>query len=830
MKPRYTRFPSLPNGAPLATNPYLDLLSIIVPEATTNLIYNPSFEKTTTNYAAIGAATIERTTDQQWSGNYGLKVTPANNVSDGVEYTLPELLVIGTTYTFSCRVHAPAGLKLKIGIYSVGTELLVTKFTGTGDWQEVAVTYKAAVAGTIVALRVDSIQTTEVFYTDAWQLETKAYPTTYCDGDQLGFLPTRRDLGYRWTAEPHLSPSTRSAQCRAGGRVMNFRTYGLYILALLGLSFAPIAISQQSYALIGGGHYQRSVAGIREFTVATDLRASSNLQWQLYKKDLINALKPDRVLPQQPFLLRYQGQDQYGQPEGKELEIQAVYAGGLEGSYNNRHGESLDLAFRTYVPFVFGLGVHAEQLDHQDSISDADYILQRDTNGAWSAIGTGMNDTVRAVAFGLDGNIYAGGDFTNAGGTAANRIAKWDVNLEEWQALGSGANGIVYAIAVGPDGSIYIAGAFTSVGGVANTSRIAKWDGSSWSALGTGLNNTAFDLAFDSLGNLYAGGQFTTAGGVAGAGGVAKWDGSSWSVLDTGTSGTVNGVFCDTDNSLYVTGSFGTAGSGPTTVNNIARWNGTAWSALGSGLNLTGNKIVGGSLGGIYVTGSFSTAGGVSASAIAFWNGNAWSALGSGLSSEGIDLAVNPIDASLLAVGGFSTAGGVSLSDGVARWNGSVWLPYDVNTPSSAIVRAATFRDDGALIIGFDTSGSATAAGRTTITYDGTAEAPPTIKFIGPGTVRQVVNATTGQALYFSLTLNDGEEAELVLDPENISFTGNFRRYLLHSILRGSNLTTFRLQPGDNIISAFLDGTTDGDTAIYMQWRDRYHGIDGGQR
>ena len=43
-------------------------------------------------------------------------------------------------------------------------------------------------------------------------------------------------------------------------------------------------------------------------------------------------------------------------------------------------------------------------------------------------------------------DLYAGGGFTTAGGVAANRIAKW--NGSAWSALGSGMNGAVYALAV----------------------------------------------------------------------------------------------------------------------------------------------------------------------------------------------------------------------------------------------------------------------------------------------------------------------------------------------------------------------------------------------
>jgi hypothetical protein len=105
--------------------------------------------------------------------------------------------------------------------------------------------------------------------------------------------------------------------------------------------------------------------------------------------------------------------------------------------------------------------------------------------GSWTTLGLGMNGGVEVLAV-SGSDVYAGGVFTrttNSGGMAVtvNGIAKW--NGSTWSALGSGMNGPVYGLRMlGTD--LYAGGDFTTAGGSGATN-IAKWNGSSWSALGS---------------------------------------------------------------------------------------------------------------------------------------------------------------------------------------------------------------------------------------------------------------------------------------------------------------------------------------------------------
>ena len=113
--------------------------------------------------------------------------------------------------------------------------------------------------------------------------------------------------------------------------------------------------------------------------------------------------------------------------------------------------------------------------------------------------------------------LYAGGQFTTAGGVQANHIAKWDGSAWSDLSSGMGAGSIprVYALAVsGTD--LYAGGYFTTAGGRA-ANNIAKWDGSAWSALGSGVSRSGYEpsveaLAADGVGHLFVGGSFSLAG------------------------------------------------------------------------------------------------------------------------------------------------------------------------------------------------------------------------------------------------------------------------------------------------------------------------------
>jgi hypothetical protein len=181
---------------------------------------------------------------------------------------------------------------------------------------------------------------------------------------------------------------------------------------------------------------------------------------------------------------------------------------------------------------------------------------------SWSNLGTGVDGWVYALA--VSGtNLFVGGSFTAADGVPATNIARWDGNT--WSPLGSGLTGLdfpyqnVRALVVW-NGDLYAGGYFTNAGGLP-ANYIARWNGTNWSALGSGLGNSQYPgvMALAASGaNLYVGGVFNTAGGLPAAN-LAQWDGSGWSTLGSGADRAVNALAV-LGSDLYAGGDFTLAG------------------------------------------------------------------------------------------------------------------------------------------------------------------------------------------------------------------------------------------------------------------------------
>lgn len=827
MNHQFRSFPELVNGYEL--NPNHGYFSVIVPEATTNLCQNPSFETVSTGWALVGG-TIARSTDWQAFGGYSLKCTPAVATESGAYYG-GLTLEATTTYTASIVFQGDPGKIYYIWIATSAGALLSSKVPhlATGKKQRIWVTYYNASRGNrrIYITRDGKYSDQRPFYIDGLQVEAKAYPTTYCDGDQKGFL--LNENAYQWSGMPHFSTSTRSAQTRTGGKEMKLRELGLTILAIMGLGMAPLV--DQSLPIPGLGEIGQGTGTVaREFVIIGALVADgrSGRHLQSLRNGLIDVFKPDLTAKNQPLILRYQACDEDGGPISESLDIVCKYRGGLEGNWDNQQQERLALSFKMYLPFIQKTYFDGIELGFQTALSDFSGIGFRDIDGVWQNMGTGLNAQPYVIAKNpFDGYIYAAGLFTRADGDLGNAyISYWDG--DSWRPLSADVpNERIHAMAFGPGGRIYIGGRFTAIGGVAATN-VAYFDGN-WHAMGAGSGGASYPvqaIAVDKNGRVYAGGTFSTMDGVT-CNNIAYWDeGIGWGALGSGAAGVnanVRGLIVSSDNSLYAVGRFDTMNG--ITVNNVAKFDGIVWSALGSGIGLSSDAlytVVEGLDGSIIVGGLIQND---ATTNVHKWDGVSWSRIGDIHDEVVYSLSVDK-NGNIYAGGVFSYADGIELPDSLAFWQGSYWQPVDLDLDKTAAFFAVSVIDDKLYVGGQWTGGDGYSATVTIPEIEG-AEAYPTIKISGPGTIWQVVNYTSGKSIFFKgLTLVDGEEALLNLDPLNLSFESNYRGNLMSYILPGSDLT-LDLLVGKNNISAFMYGGTTSDTEIIMTWKGQEWSIDG---
>lgn len=170
---------------------------------------------------------------------------------------------------------------------------------------------------------------------------------------------------------------------------------------------------------------------------------------------------------------------------------------------------------------------------------------------SWTGVGDGLNGDVLAIASaGVGGGparLYIGGLFTATGAaTALSRVGALEGGA--WSALGVGVNFTVRALAAYDDGggeALAVGGDFGSAGG-APAIFLARYDEVGWSALGGGLLGSSGSgvhaLAAGAMGGrpaLVAGGIFTSPTGNA-----ARWVGCEAASIagDLNADGAVNGA------------------------------------------------------------------------------------------------------------------------------------------------------------------------------------------------------------------------------------------------------------------------------------------------
>ncbi len=358
--------------------------------------------------------------------------------------------------------------------------------------------------------------------------------------------------------------------------------------------------------------------------------------------------------------------------------------------------------------------------------------------GGWDHLGDGgtpgstsLDGTVSALSATSSGFLYVGGNFTGAGGIAdTSRIAKWSGT--SWSAVSSPTsginNGLVDAIAVDLNGNVYAGGTFQNAGGAVDADFLAKWNGTSWAPFCTSINpGSSFSgnvKALQIIGStLYVGGEFQDGAGLADADYLLACDlttGASSATTAPGSllnpfQGPVYALTADGNGVLYAGGGFINLEQNAA-ADKVAYLSGGAWHAMGSGSGACGCAVGGfvrslASIGPNVFVGTDATdvAGIVAADHVAQWDGTSWSALGANTAgtdgwfptSATID-GLTTFSSLVFATGSFQDANGEARADSIAYFDGT-WHPIGsdgagngaLNPSGSAVAVFDQYRLDG---------------------------------------------------------------------------------------------------------------------------------------
>ncbi|MFM9136375.1 MAG: fibronectin type III domain-containing protein [bacterium] len=343
--------------------------------------------------------------------------------------------------------------------------------------------------------------------------------------------------------------------------------------------------------------------------------------------------------------------------------------------------------------------------------------------GSWSTLGSGTSLRTNVLLM-YDDTLYAGGDFTSAGGvTGTSYIAAWSTRTNSWHALGNGmVASSVWALAADDD-TVYVGGAFTSASGVPGTAKLAGWSyaDDTWHAVATSSPTyTVISLAQQGDDTLAVGEEF----GVPTAMPLVNLSTATWASAPTPTfnqrieaiavQGSVTAS--TSDDTIYVGGPFTTPG------NYVAALTpgGGSWATLGTGLNnevrvlaLRGQATPSVADDTLYAGGFFTDAGGDPAGdGIAAWSNvdDTWHALGSGLDDVAFAIAVDETRDLVYAGGRFTQFNGGPTNSlrRIGVWDAGIaaWIPLqfgaaatDNGISGGAEVEALAI-DDSLLYIG----------------------------------------------------------------------------------------------------------------------------------
>ena len=842
--------------------------SVILPAERTNLIVNPSFEFGTANWTTLGASSLGSVSGTSVAGAWGMRINGQGAGSlgndTGAVYGTANGLDTNGTYYLSAYVYTTGGT---VALYA-GTDNAVAGGTYAGvsgtqsGWFRL-VTPRFSPTGGSVFPKVVAYGTamTGTIYVDAVQLEKGTVESTYIDGDQIDCT---------WDGLQHASTSKRRRDTRTGGVAVRLDDLGFTVDTSPGIGAPPFTTVSQSYAQLDGGEFQRQRKGERRFTLTSLVDGTSWADLHYQRRRLIEALRIENTPTQQPLRLLYAG-------AGGTVAIDAVWDGGVQfGADGQSFAEGIVASFTAYDPdWQDPLQQGTTLADYREFVRETE-LVYRDPMGYWDNVitpdvGTTIADNALTAITSLDGGtLYAGVDqlrlmdFT----LASNRIAYYSGST--WGTIGNGTvNGQIYAMAWDLERrNLLFGGNFTNVAGT-RSGQLAFWNPTTntfgtvgWIGTGTGLFvGGGIDAQVRAIlpyspGTYYIGGHFHRINGqlLGSNWNIIRWNGQlgGWSALPPVSAAGTGFI----DNQFFLGG-----GSFPGIVTtlkpfdrnrifvgalaNVLRGYGTGINAALYDLRGTWGTVPGFRVSMLtftdpYFVDSYRT---LDRKMLFSYTGS--SNLGAGiLNIQGLtattlgtinsNIAIRAIapDADTVAwIGGQAMQiNNVTLYTNlsVVRTNGYDYIPPDCIYDDD--LRSIHASSNGTTyFIADELNAESRAASLGTIRNTGMSNVYPTLRLrntstTGTANILQWANMTTKEYAWFALSLLPGETATLTTGPGRVAFQSTYRGDILSTIVGGSKLASWKLLPGENIVSFLADST---DVVADMFWNPRHHSADG---
>lgn len=832
-------------------------IEFVVPEAVTNYFTNPRFgDGATTGLTAVGSALTSLLTRARW-GVYSVRVVTNGAAANEGCYGTVTFAAPGTTdETWAGSVYIRGAGTVRVRLLDNTNTVQFTSdevLLNDTRWTRVDVHGGYPTACLDMRLYVETTTAEAVtFYVDGMQVEPNGYTTTYTDGDLELEIPQHQgDVYYKWNGVTNESTSSRSAECRLGGKTEEIENVDtdLYITNASGLGTAPVGLNVSEYAMIDGARVDGWKVNPRVVNIHFFAKRHINervcypadvSELHQQRQKLENIIKPDKAPNAQPFLMRYSdGRD------SRKVEMYVHYEGGLEwtGDIRAPFFNDFMVRFLAVDPFAYEDTQDVHAPTGYETLADADYIVAR-IDGEWTEVGD-ADDNVHIIKVAPNGDIYAGGAFTTIDGVTANTtfIARWDGTA--WNSLGGAANalnGVVRAIDFLADGDVLLGGGFTNYG--ANPcNRMVRYDpgADTFSTVGAqnGFDNQVYDFAVRDDGKVYTVGLFaddSTATVTYNKTALYDPTANTFATMGGGP-GLNNSAVCATmDNDgliVYIGGLFTTTtGGAANLLDGVTYYDpgDNSFNAMGTGLNavVTVYDMLCTHDNRVYAVGQFTHIGYVDANYVGVWNGREWYPLGvegDGFTLEGGGTAVRCLEENyknLLFIGGdIASATDSALYRGFGSWNRSRFQHWDLVMPTNHVYTIATKNDD--IWIGFNDDGSSIAAEVFTVENIGKSTTYPVLEVLGPCYVEWLENQTTGEIVRLDLDILAGERVVIDFHPLNRFARSSIRSNVIKDVLADSD--NLRLLPGDNVLAMFCEDT-DSNTDISIRWPIVHWGFD----